>query len=513
LFQIKATEMGPAKCATEVQRQVETKVVLKPRVADIVAKGGSYVLCYGRRCEGQHADERVAKIREGMSEVVGQELAAAVEIQVYGAEKLATWASENLSTVVFVKSCIGRSLPASLMTWGSWNTLSSSILEYRANESREAISTQLREVLSSVKGVARLAGLSGVGKSRLALELFRAPPVPHDEPIQAAFSAACVYVGDGAASSQALVDSIQTLRQERARAILVVDECPIDLHRKLETMATAPDSQISVLTLDFDPDSDPRSSACKFFRLDPLPRHDVEEMIRKGQSEVPEDHIPKVAEVAHGFPRMAQLLVEAMRGGDVHLWELAAVDVIEKLVARRSKEPAFVIRIAKSLSVLEHLGVDGSAAHELDVFARELCGESRDRVYGIVRELELAGIVYRRGDYVRVTPLPIAVSLAGEWWQQCSPERARALLLDGALSPGMVDATSNQLTRLSGNRWVEKLVASLYGPRSPFRTRELLDSARGSRLASSLAEINPGAVCGALTHVFSSLTPYGNSSN
>lgn len=168
--------MGPAKCRAEVLVERDGVLSLKPRVADIVERGGGYILCYSRYCEGQHVTERIHKFREAFAEIAGQIKADAVTIDVYGAEKLASWANEHASAIAFVQNCLGRSIPADLQTWSSWEGMHQSLLAYHTNPARNAIMADLRGVLGNQRGVARVAGLSGLGKSRMALELFRPPP-------------------------------------------------------------------------------------------------------------------------------------------------------------------------------------------------------------------------------------------------------------------------------------------------------------------------------------------------
>jgi hypothetical protein len=504
LFQVKATDMEPSKCRKEV---LQEDGALKPKVADVVARGGAYVLCYGSSCEGVLVERRVAKFREAFASVVGEDRAAAVLIDVYGAEKLAAWSNEHASVITFVKRCLGRSLPADLQTWSSWCETHDTSLSYHLDPQRTEIMAELRAHLSQDGTVARLVGLSGLGKSRLALECFRPPEHANNDPLTATLAAACIYVGDAAGSAEEVRRAMLVMREARIRAILVLDECPLELHEKLEPIAKAPGSTLSLITLDFEPSSHPRSSSCRFFCLEPLDNEHMSALLRDSPAGIPDEHLARIAEFAQGFPRMAQLMVETTRSGHPNLWELASTTAVEKLVVRRSREPDRVLRVASALAVLEHLGIDGVVSYQLDVFAAELCGEARAYTDGVLRELEDAKIAYRRGDYVRLTPLPIAVALAATWWKRCMPPRAQELLLGGVLPADMVDATANQLKRLSGNPWVQDLVTRIYGPTSPFRQRDLLNSATGSRLASSLAEVNPRAVCDALTAAFSTLTP------
>lgn len=509
LFQVKATGFEPADCGPEIlaKRKGDDPPALKAKVDQVVQQGGAYVLFYYKPCEGTMVDARVSAFRRAIAECRGSEVAETAQIEVYGAEKISSWANEHIAAVAFVKRSIGRAIPADLQTWNGWDGYHQTHLSFHPDESRTRVLEELRQRMGTPGTVARVVGLSGLGKSRLALELFRPPLDAQSDPQQAALSASCVYVADGADSDDAVKSAMMAFRQRGVRATIVVDECPLELHEKLERIATAAGSVVSLLTLDFDPTSDPKSPRCAFYRLEPYSTVDITHILKQSHAAIPAEHLSRVAEIAQGFPRMAELLADAILQGQRDLWSLAPSTLVAKLVARRSKDPERLLMVARALSVVEHLGIDGLAADELAPFSQRLCGLSSELTYQTIRELERAGIAYRRGDYVRITPLPIAVTLASEWWQDCSPDRAERLLIGGELPPLLVDATANQLKRLAGHPWVHGLVSRIYGPDSPFRQRDPLNSALGSRLANSLAEVNPEAVARALYAAFGSMTP------
>ena len=402
LFQAKATYTAPADCKSEVLSTADGESALKRRVADIVANAGSYVLFYSRHCEGQHVESRVAKFREAFAEVVGEEAANAVHVDVYGTEKIATWTNEYAAAAALVLEYNGRSIPSDLQTWESWEETYDTLLGFHSDTDRSEIARLLSSSLDEPHSVARIAGLSGLGKSRLALELFRPPTQPGEDPKQAALSSACVYAGDGAGSYETLRRTMLSFMEHEVHAVIIVDECPLEVHLKLQEIAIAPKSRMSLITLDYDPTSEPKSSRCQFYRLEPFDDEDVATILQESHVGIPEEYVTKVVEIAQGFPKMAHLLVEAIRDDRTNLWELANEDVIGRLVVRRSSEPELLFKVARALSVFEHIGVEGVAKHQLERFAEHLCGETANDVYRIICDLEAAGIAYRRGDYVRI---------------------------------------------------------------------------------------------------------------
>lgn len=506
LFQAKATPMGPADCKSEVFNKDGTD--LKARVKAVAKDGGSYVLFYSKSCEGQYADDRVAKIREAFGEKAGVAVAQNVAIRVYGSEKIARWTNQHASAVTFVMERRGIAAPAALQSWTSWSEEHPTRLSFYMDAARLAVRDAVRTGLLNPKRTVRLVGLSGLGKSRLALEVFRIPADGAPDLQQAALSRSCVYMADGDKHASDVIAAIRAMKDRGVSGVVVVDECPLELHQKLSQIVRAPKSKLSLLTLDFDPTSVPGDGAADFFCLAPLAQADMEALLRASALDLPEEHVATVASMAGGFPRMAELLVRLLDNEDGNLWALDRPEVFRNLVIRRAKDPDFVWETAIALATLEHVGADGDVRYELDALCEHVMGgEDSAKVYRAVRELEDSGIVYRRGDYVRLTPLPLAVVLAALWWNGVRPDLAVQLLTGDALPQSVVDAMKAQLARLRGHVWVERLVAEIVSVTGPFGRRDLVDSATGSRLLSSLAEVNPEAVANLLAFHFGGITP------
>ena len=96
-------------------------------------------------------------------------------------------------------------------------------------------------------GVVRLVGLSGVGKTRLVQALFDSRVGEESLDPTLAIYTDMADEPDPQPTGMAL-DLIAT----RARAILVIDNCPPDLHQRLSERCRAPESTLSVITIEYD---------------------------------------------------------------------------------------------------------------------------------------------------------------------------------------------------------------------------------------------------------------------
>jgi hypothetical protein len=105
LYQVKATEMGPAECGKEVCKKDSTE--LKPRVAQTISAGGTYILSYGRHCNGTMEEARIAEIRHAFvaSNVPN---GASAQIRIFDRGRIATWTNEHAAAVVSVLKTVGR---------------------------------------------------------------------------------------------------------------------------------------------------------------------------------------------------------------------------------------------------------------------------------------------------------------------------------------------------------------------------------------------------------------------
>ncbi len=86
--------------------------------------------------------------------------------------------------------------------------------------------------------VARIIGLTAVGKSRLALEAL------------CRFRSLVLYAVEGETGHETLMSTVQKLADSGKRAIAVVDECTPKLHERLSSMVSPATSQLSLVTID-----------------------------------------------------------------------------------------------------------------------------------------------------------------------------------------------------------------------------------------------------------------------
>ena len=175
LFQCKAENIGPADCKKEILADGE----LKSRVKDVLDNGGSYALFFTQKCNTKMKNARKNKIRESIQST-GASYYETVDIQIYDANAISIWVNEYVPLIVQVCSWLGRHLPNIMSTWDDWNKYPENEVNYVQDDTLSGHISQLKNHFIGAKKVARIVGLSGLGKTRLALEVFRPPENPQD---------------------------------------------------------------------------------------------------------------------------------------------------------------------------------------------------------------------------------------------------------------------------------------------------------------------------------------------
>jgi len=137
---------------------------------------------------------------------------------------------------------------------------------------------RLRKVLSSPGSSVRLVGLSGVGKTRLVQALF-------DERTeeQTLAPALAIYTDISASPAPEPGAMAEQLIALRTKAVLIIDNCPPDLHRRLTKTCTQ--SNVSLLTFEYDVRDDlPEETSV--FKLEPASDELICKLLRKRFSHI-----------------------------------------------------------------------------------------------------------------------------------------------------------------------------------------------------------------------------------
>jgi hypothetical protein len=502
LFQCKATKMTPSKCKSEILKKRSKQ--LQPRVEEVFDANGSYILFYSKSYGPTQKNECIRNFREAIKEA-GKPYSETVDIKIYDSNQISEWVNMYIPAVTAVCNWTKKPLPANFQTWESWNGYQESKFVYVPDETINGYINQLRDFFTGPKKIARITGLSGLGKTRLALEVFRPPESLKADPDQQVLSNQVVYTDAETIDPSLLTSTVMELRSRSDSGILVIDNCDLSLHQNICREINHINCNFSILTLDFNPDE---KCSCETITLKPVSDDVIKGIITQFYNNAEDPDISRIVSFSMGFPQMAVLLSEARLSEDQNVGNLTDNALVSKLLwGRRSgkeidRTPLDVI---SACSLFKNLGFTEDVALQRNYVAEKICNISPDEFYENAQRFIKRGILDKRNRFVRVVPLPLAIRLASDWWEKCSPERAKRILTDDMPS-GLAEALCDQMSKLQFLPEAQKLTRDLCGDSAPFGQAKVLNSEKGSRLFRSLVEVNPQASVEALERVFGNCT-------
>ena len=247
--------------------------------------------------------------------------AADLTLDFYDRGRIATWVREHTGLVPWVREKAGRSI-AGWRPFGAWACAPDGITGEYLLDNKIRIRTdaetsdsrlgpldgiqRIREQLRQPRKVVRLVGLSGVGKTRLVQALF-------DERVGAESlnPALAVYTDIADGPDPRPTDLAHSLIASRSTAILIIDNCPPDLHRRLSDVCRAPESRVSILTVEYDIRED-QPEGTEVLRLEPSSPELIEKLVRRRFPHISVVDSRTIAEFSGGNARIAIVLSETV---------------------------------------------------------------------------------------------------------------------------------------------------------------------------------------------------------
>lgn len=488
-FQNKAVKkLEPAICANELETK-EGAIV--PMVLDVLTQGGSYILFTTKELNKKQKQKCIAAMKKRLTDLNFTN-AATADIHIYDASMIAGWVNHFLSAIVSVLNWIGEPIERGLKPFSAWKTIREfEQYPFVDAEARKQAIIDFRKLLKEPRKCARIVGLSGLGKTRTAFEIFKG-----DDFLQELV----IYIDDMNVPNN-VAALLSDWVSHGLKGIIVVDNCEAQLHEQLQKEISRTDSQLSLLTLDYNLDK--VSNTTVRFDLMPLPTPEIKEMLEKIYVAKILD-LDRIAEFAQGFPQMAVLIADARLENDPNIGLLTNDVIAEKLLWGRSKPDKCDEIILKACALFDRFGVDEKPASELDFIATQIAEVSSKDFYECVQRFTEKRIIDRRGRYAHLVPKPLAIRLAAQWWTRTRPQDQTNLI--DSLPESLVESFCNQIEKLDFLPEVKTLTESLCGCQSPFGQAEVILSTRGSRLFRSFVNVNPKATTSALSRVLQNQT-------
>ena len=414
-FQVKKGTVTPSECKKEI---CDENGNLKPAVQNVIKNKGAYILCSTHPISGVYLKAREEAIQEEIRDRgYNPDL---IKIKFYDANIIEDWVNSFSPLAIwFLEEVCNRAI-GPWISWQEWSREDSNYKsEFMCNQDLINKKSSIYKILSTPRKVVHLTGVSGVGKTRLALEVFR----PTE---QINLSHFVLY---GSAEN---IENVHLRGLRAFRAILIIDDCSLEKTEMFHKMALQEDSQLSVLTIGHEKQI--ISKDVKVIEL--TPNEEVVKKILLDTQDIKNKYVDsKWLRLTSGFPLMAKLLKDLgsldLLNGDIPtirkkmLWGMDQPD----------KEGEKVIKVCSLFDTIcfndnewkkKGWVVSSTTVNrgeeEVKYIAEKICKMDYDQFYKKIRYFKKKKIIQQHGRLIQVRPKPLAIWLAAELIQETPPE-------------------------------------------------------------------------------------------
>ncbi|MBZ9559071.1 MULTISPECIES: hypothetical protein [unclassified Modicisalibacter] len=509
IFQSKKGKTTPGGLKAETQTkstQGSNKPILNEAIKEVISRNGAYVVVTTTPVVGTNVDKRIIKIREGIRET-GYDPELLSSIQIYDCNKISNWTNNHPSVALWLNSILREVNLGGFQTFEDWGrTPDISRIDFQINEDKrfslkgtEAQTwnkenssitlkqsfVMIRETISSFflgRGNAiRVVGPSGYGKTRFVHQLIASQEHTNQDTLSESQIIYCVYddVRDRLFSiAQDIVDT-------GSCALLIIDDCPNDIHTRLSDIVHREGSNCHLITIGVETNAHGKDQNL-IIEINRASDKLIDDIAVATNRKSSKKNASIIRDLSQGFPRMAILASLALEGGDE---ELSSVEsLISRIVWGEHKEDQSAFESLQTLSLFTIVGLENDAANELEDLAK-YCTKDRLTMFKELQRFTGRGALLRQGDYGEVQPIPLAMRLANQWLEY-SPEGELENLYQ-SVNEEMKIKMIGRLRWLSWSEKVTRFARRRIAESLPDETA--LDSELGSQLLARFVHLAPDA--------------------
>ncbi|MER8697343.1 hypothetical protein NKI77_31525 [Mesorhizobium opportunistum] len=504
-FQVKKPDMPRA----DILKEMKPKGVVRPVIDELAVAGGAYVIVSST---GSTSDSALADRRNAMADAVkGTPAEGKLALEFYDRNRVATWVRDHPGLIPWVRARIGKAIPG-WQSYGSWSLAPDGIDASYIADGQARILTgdkdegdgvsaieginRIRKLLATPGHVVRLVGLSGVGKTRLAEALFDASVGEG-----ALDPSLAIYTNEADGPNPPPPALASDLIARRTRAVLVVDNCTPDLHRRVSEVVRSGGSTISVITIEYDIRED-QPEGTDVFVLETSSVSLIEKLVVRRSPHLSQIDAHTIAEFSGGNARVALALASRIEKTET-VAGLNEEELFNRLFQQRHHADPSLLLIAQGCSLVYSFDgetLEGAEA-ELPVLA-SLVGKSVDEIYAGVAELRQRDLVQARAKWRAVLPHAIANRLAKRALQSIAPAKVKSVLVENA-SERILRSFSRRLGYLDDSKEAQAIVKAWLAPDGLLSDLANF-SELGRAMFANIAPVAPEAVLTALENALSS---------
>lgn len=415
IFQVKKPSMTPSKIKSEMKNKDGS---LKECILNLSKCNGAYIIV----SSGDDLTELTYQNRiQSMKDVLAEFKVNNIDVEFYDCSKVASWVRNYPSLVCWVNDKNQKHTNG----WTSYCNWSNRNLEelpfimdvnsviFKNDFSKDSKIplldgiNEIRNTLLDIKNSVRLAGLSGVGKTRLAQSLF-------DDSIgENPLNKEMVIYGDvGDSLFPDPITFIQQLQKENKRIILIVDNCEATMHNKLTEICQRENSNISLMTIEYDVKEDDNVDSNNYY-LSSTSEDVLRKLIKRDFSDISDINIDTIVNCSEGNFRIAIYLAKSIFK-QKNIGVLKYDELFSRLFYQGGKVDEELLKVGEVCSLFYSFDISYDSVdekNELNIIAGLVSMNALD-VFRMVEELKQRQIVQKRGNMRAVLPHALANKLA-----------------------------------------------------------------------------------------------------
>jgi len=403
-----------------------------------------------------------------------------------------------------------------LIVWSEWEKSLPIFQQFYWNEKIEDIKKTIHEGLNYPKESMRLLGLSGLGKTRILLEIFRAQANDKESIL---LNSRILYLNYNLYQSIDLQAIFYNLKENDENKIVLLDNCSESEHRQLLHFINNDNNRIILITIDSNPEEfeQNRINGVNYINIK---KEDLSSVVSKILTEdfssLRKETIERIKDFSQGIPLMAVLIGESIKKGEKFVGKLADKELLNKLLGKKGKETR-CRTVLKSCAIFKYFGFEDDLSSQIEFIATNknissLNGDNQVIIneFNEICKLYLKREIFeKKGRLIGMRPFPLAMSLTQEWLEACTPKRILGVIkditnLNEQDRNQLSESLAEQMKYLGYSKKANSIIEKIVGPNSPFDNAEVLNTELGSRLFRAFVEVNPIAISQNLVRVFSS---------
>ncbi|UAK70321.1 hypothetical protein [Aeromonas enteropelogenes] len=415
IFQAKKHPMPRAAITSEMT----IDGALSSTISEQAAKGGSYIIVsLGDDCSPLMKEDRLQAMQYAVADDPNR---SNIHLDFYDRSKLVQWLRQHPSVMLWAKKILGQGYSGwqPYRAWsnppqGSEDTLISApgvtITLPSGKGQKLAIQDAIgpmRELIRSTNKAVRITGLSGVGKTRIVQALF-------DESVgtDALDRTIAVYVDTGENPEPSATAMLDRLIAERRRAIMILDNCPSELHTLLASKVTTNGSQVRLITVEYDIKEGDRPQSTEVIHIETVGPEVAEQLLFRRFPNIGRNNTHRIAEFADGNARVSLAIAERVEEGE-SLAQLSDAQLFNRLFEQQKNPDDGLRNQAEILSLVYSFSVSSAKEdqNELEVLG-SISGYSVKQLFQATSKLSERHIVQKRAHWRAILPHAIANRLA-----------------------------------------------------------------------------------------------------